>query len=61
MSCHIHLPSILQLKHEADAESGKKSKLADYFPLYLENKFGKEKIIESAYNLWYEYDREGQS
>ena len=41
------------LQAEADQESGKTSKLVDYFPLFLEAKFSKGKVLEQAYNMWF--------
>jgi len=51
--CEDLVKDCWEAKNEYDEAENKKTKLGEYFPVFLENKFGKEKIIEAAYNMWF--------
>jgi len=51
--CEDTVNACWEMKAEHDEAEGKKTKLADFFPTFLEAKFGKDKVLESAYNMWF--------
>jgi len=51
--CEDNVKACWECKAEHDVENGKKTKLAEFFPIFLEQKFGPAKLLEAAYNMWF--------
>lgn len=51
--CEDNVNDCWEQKAAWEEEEGKKLKLAEFFPIWLENKFGKDKVLEFAYNMWF--------
>eukprot|EP00658_Telonema_sp_P-2_P026658 TRINITY_DN20786_c0_g1_i1.p1 TRINITY_DN20786_c0_g1~~TRINITY_DN20786_c0_g1_i1.p1 ORF type:complete len:513 (-),score=196.38 TRINITY_DN20786_c0_g1_i1:21-1559(-) len=52
-TCEELVKDCWEAKGKYDAGQAKKVKLAVFFPIFLAEKFGKEQVVEQAYNMWY--------
>jgi len=52
-ACEDLVKECWEKKEEYDEGQAKKIKLNVFFPIFLTDKFGKEQVVEQAYNMWF--------
>lgn len=52
-ACEDLVKECWEEKEKYDAGQAKKIKLSVFFPIFLAEKFGKDQVVEQAYNMWF--------